>query len=205
MEEEEMAKNYDKLMDEFQCFGDDAIFGLLYPFIDEGQEMLDIGIGTGMSSIRFHQKGVTIDGVDISEPMLSRCRSKKFTRNLLEHDLLDDKLPFEDSSYDHVIAAGVLHFFNDLDHIFKEVSRVLRKGGMFTLTVMADPDGGPEFGVETRMTKWNKEVNIHGRNYLENLAGKFGFKPISWLLFVGSIDPGTGELHYNWAFLLKLD
>ena len=205
MDEEELAGNYDNLMEDFQCFGDDAIFGLVYPFLQEGQEMLDVGIGTGLSSIKFRDKGIIIDGIDKSASMISQCQKKGFTRYLVKHDILEGDLPFPDSSYDHVISAGVLHFFKELDPIFKEVSRVLRKGGSFTLTVMAEPDGGPEKGVASKMTKWGKEVFLHGRNYVESMAGIHGFKSMSWLLFVGSIDSENGLLFYNWVFVLKLE
>ncbi len=149
MDEEDLASDYDTMIEQFQCFGDDAVFGLLYPYIKKGQVMLDIGIGTGLGSCRFKDLGLTIDGMDLSESMLDQCRKKDFSRNLIVHDMVEVPYPFEEGVYDHVISVGVLHFFKDIRGIFGEVGRILKTGGKFTFTVMADSNGGPKEGPTT--------------------------------------------------------
>ncbi len=203
MVEEEFAESYDKMLKDFQCFGDDAVFGLLHPFILPGQEILDIGIGTGLGSSRFRQLGVEIDGMDISLEMLDQCREKDFTRDLKTHDMTALPYPYEERSYDHVISVGTLHFFKDLRPIFNEAGRILKDGGKFTFTVMSDSDGGPVEGPSMHHTRWGKDVVHHGRDYVERILEATGFRKLKWLLFLGSIDPEDGERSYYWAFVTE--
>jgi predicted TPR repeat methyltransferase len=203
MVEGEFAESYDSMMEQFQCFGDDAVFGLLYPFVGSGQEMLDIGIGTGLGSSRFKQLGVVVDGMDISGGMLDQCRAKGFARDLGIHDMTDFPYPYEDGTYDHVISVGTFHFFKDLRLLFKEAGRILKGGGKFTFTVMSDRDGGPVEGPTMHHTRWGKDVVHHGRDYVERILEETGFRKLKWLLFLGSIDPEDGVKSYYWAFVTE--
>lgn len=203
MVEEDFSSDYDSMIESFQCFGDDAIFGLLYPYIERGHEMLDIGIGTGLGSQRFDHLGVMIDGMDLSESMLFQCRKKDFARDLKIADMLDFPYPYVNGSYDHVISLGTFHFFKDLRKIFQEAHRILKYGGKFTFTVMADSDGGPMKGPELHHTRWGKDVCFHGRGYVDMLLEETGFEKLKWLLFVGSIDPENGDMNYYWGFVAK--
>jgi ubiquinone/menaquinone biosynthesis C-methylase UbiE len=203
MVEGEFAESYDKMLEDFQCFGDDAVFGLLHPYILPGQEILDIGIGTGLGSCRFKQLGVEIDGMDISSEMLYQCKKKGFTRDLKIHDMTVLPYPYEERSYDQVISVGTLHFFKDLRSILREAGRILKSGGKFTFTVMSDRDGGPEDGPEMHHTRWGRDVVHHGRNYAEKILEEEGFRKLKWLLFVGSIDPEDGKKSYYWAFIAE--
>jgi len=198
------SEEYDSLVDEYQSFGDQAVFGIMYDFISPGQKVLDIGIGTGLGSRRLHHHGLDIYGIDISPDMLDQCRRKGFARELKVADVISDPIPYDDDFFDHVISLGVFHFFDDLTPVFEESHRVLKSGGTFTFTVMSDEKGGPEgIGITRRMTKWGKEVNILGRGYVEDLSKRSGFNPLVWLLFVASIDPEDGERSYHWAYVLK--
>ncbi len=203
MDDEDFSVDYDSMTENFQCFGDDAVFGLLYSNIKKGQVMLDIGIGTGLGSYRFKDLGVTIDGMDLSESMLDQCRRKDITRDLIVHDMTEVPYPYGDGAYDHVISVGVLHFFKDIRGIFEEVGRILKTGGKFTFTVMADSNGGPVGGPTMHHTRWGRDVVHHGREHVEKVLGEVGLKKIAWLLFVGSIDPENDEKYYCWAFVTE--
>lgn len=203
MVEGEFADSYDSMIEKFQCFGDDAIFGLLFPYIESGQEMLDIGIGTGLGSCRFGKPGLEIDGMDISGEMLDQCGSKGFARDLKIHDMTVLPYPYEDRTYDHVISVGTFHFFKDLRPIFKEAGRILKDGGKFTFTVMSDRDGGPVEGPTMHHTRWGKDVVHHGRDYVERILEETGFRKLKWLLFLGSIDPEDGVKSYYWGFVAE--
>ena len=47
-----MSGDYDKKAEEYDWRGPEVAFGLAYAFVNPGESILDIGIGTGLSSIR---------------------------------------------------------------------------------------------------------------------------------------------------------
>lgn len=52
-------------------------------------------------------------------------------------DLRHSPLPYSDHSFDHVISCGVFHFFGELAVIAKEISRIIKPGGIFAFTIAA--------------------------------------------------------------------
>lgn len=174
MSEEEFhgqfAKEYDSLASQFQTFGSEAIFGLQFDHISPGQNILDIGIGTGLGSRRFHRFGMEVYGVDISKKMLDECLKKGFAKELKILDITSEPFPYADDFFHHVVSHGVLHLFDDLSMIFEEVSRIIRPGGTFAFNIMSDENGGPEGDeIIRRTTRWEKEINYHGREYIKDL------------------------------------
>jgi predicted TPR repeat methyltransferase len=131
------AKEYDDLVKSYNCHIADVLFGLSYEYLKKGESLLDVGIGTGLSSRCFNQAGVEITGIDGSTEMLKICAAKGFARQLINQDLLNLPWPLQDDQFDHVVCCGVFHFLGELDDLFMEVSRVQKKGGIFAFTEMA--------------------------------------------------------------------
>jgi len=73
---------YDQEAEATAWYGPEVIFGLVYTFIQPGQKVLDIGIGTGLSSKLFNEFGMKVYGMDISEDMLEAVRAKGMSSNL---------------------------------------------------------------------------------------------------------------------------
>lgn len=126
---------YDEEAEATAWYGPEVIFGLVYIFIQPGQKVLDIGIGTGLSSKLFHDFGMNIYGMDISEEMLEAVRIKKISQNLTRLDLTKIPFPYEDNFFDLVVSEGVFQFFGDLQPIFMETSRIMKKDGYFAFIV----------------------------------------------------------------------
>ena len=132
---EDFAQNYDKYVVENGWFSPEILLGLCHPYITAGQKLLDIGIGTGLSSIHFKKAGLEITGIDNSDYMLAICRSKQICKELVLHDISDLPLPFEDKSFDIVIANGIFHLTGSLSYIVTEINRLLKENGIFAFTV----------------------------------------------------------------------
>lgn len=129
------ASEYDLRAQETHWFGPEVIFGLTYEFLRPGDSVLDLGIGSGLSSILFHKAGLRAYGLDGSSDILEVCKSKGFTTELKQHDLRSMPLPYPSSFFDHVIAVAVLHFFRDLDKQFEGTARIIKEQGIFAFTV----------------------------------------------------------------------
>jgi predicted TPR repeat methyltransferase len=122
---------YDAKSEEMGWHVPGVVFGLMYMHLYPRQTLLDIGIGTGLGSLRFHKAGLEIHGLDNSPSMLECCREKELAASLIEHDLTDVPWPYETESFHHVVSIGVTHFFGDLADLFSEAARVLKPGGIF--------------------------------------------------------------------------
>jgi len=108
----------------------------LNPVIDEiGAEgkLLDIGTGSGkLIQILSSEKGVNCTGVDTSEEMLEEAGIKlKGTNVSLLKIEPNEKLPFNDSSFNYITICNVLFHLSkeSIDFLLKEAQRVLQKGG----------------------------------------------------------------------------
>jgi ubiquinone/menaquinone biosynthesis C-methylase UbiE len=101
--------------------------------ISQGKKVLDIGCGTG--NIAYQIKN-TVDtdliGIDVSLAMLKVAKSKSL--EVLCTDIDNQQLPFQDSSFDTVIGAYVIHQIKNLNFVLSECYRVLKDGVLVLLT-----------------------------------------------------------------------
>lgn len=134
------------------------------------ERILDIGCGAGNNTIRLAReyKGEFVcDLCDVSRPMLERANRRlsevvSSEIRLFEGDFRS--IPFEESSYDVIIAAAVLHHLRDdadWENAFRKIFTLLRPGGSFWVTDL--------------VTQENRQVDAlmwerYGY-YLENLGG----------------------------------
>lgn len=103
--------------------------------IKEGDIVLDLGSGAGFDCFLAAKKvgdSGRVIGVDMTESMVDKARQiaiKNDYKNV-EFRLGDiEKLPVEDNSIDVAISNCVINLAPDKLKVFKEVSRVLKKGG----------------------------------------------------------------------------
>ena len=177
------ASEYDSLVRETESYGAQIMFGLLFEYVKKGDILLDLGIGTGLSSLPFYQIGLKIYGIDISEDMLAICRKRKIAENLKIHNL-NDRLPY-DNQFDHIISVGVFHFFRNLEHFFEESRRLLKKGGTFNFTVESPKD---VVGISKRFFE-GIAVYQHGHQHVKELMRKYDFELLKEQAFQSYNDP----------------
>lgn len=118
------ADIYDEMSERLECHGHEALFGMSYEFMTPGESLLDIGIGTGLSSYLYHKAGLKVYGIDDSEKMLEACRKRAFATSLKKYNVNDGSWPYADGQFDHATACGLFHFYDKLDVFFSEVTRV---------------------------------------------------------------------------------
>jgi len=99
--------------------------------IAPGRRVLDLGCGSGAVVAQLRAGGVDAAGVDYSAAMVAVAHEEF---GLGEHVARADAsdLPFEDNSFDVVMANGVFHHLavqHELAGSLREVFRVLRPGG----------------------------------------------------------------------------
>ncbi len=109
----------------------------LFPYVARESDVLDLGCGTGELAEVAAAAGLHVTGCDISFEML-RGAAENDPRSIVDWVLLDPSwrsLPFDDLSFDAVIASSVLEYVADPSAVFDECARVLRPGGIIVCTV----------------------------------------------------------------------
>jgi predicted TPR repeat methyltransferase len=168
---EESADQYDRDAAAIGWHGPEVVFGLAFRFTNSGEDILDIGIGTGLGSELFYKAGLRVFGMDTSPAMLGICRKKGLTTRLVRHDLTSVPYPFSDESYHHAVSTGVFQFFENLNPVFGEVRRILKEGGTFVfITGDRNPDEPTEIIVGPEQTGISESVTMY-RHTPDQIAG----------------------------------
>jgi predicted TPR repeat methyltransferase len=128
------ASEYDDYISKRGWIGPDILFEMLFEYLRADEKLLDLGIGTGLSSLPFHKAGLKIVGSDGSNEMLKICKTKHIAEELFQIDITKSSLPFEDESFDFVISHAVFHLTGLSDGLFSEIRRVIKKNGKFAFT-----------------------------------------------------------------------
>ncbi|MCO5381968.1 MAG: class I SAM-dependent methyltransferase [Methanosarcina barkeri] len=173
------AAVYDNMSILIEYHGHEVLFGLAYEYLSAGSTVLDIGIGTGLSSYLFYKAGLKVYGIDGSEKMLDICREKGFTTELKLCDLVVDRWPYEDAKFENTMACGIFHFFEKLDTFFKESSRVMKIGGTFSFTVMVSENGLLNY----TDTDSGLSIYYHNDFQITELINKHGFEILKCVMF----------------------
>lgn len=118
---------------------DSDVYALPYwAFSDyRGQRVLDIGCGPGWVSVQYALAGAEVNSVDLTPRAIEltklHCDYKKVSVKAKVGSA--EQLPFEDNSFDLVVASGVLHHTPDTQTALREACRVAVPGGAGKITL----------------------------------------------------------------------
>lgn len=101
-----------------------------------GARILDVGCGTGHQVVDLTRSGFDAVGLEPASEMRNRARILNPEVRIEDGSITD--LPFDDSSFDGVIALEVLRYLPREDNLaaYREINRVLRPGGLIFLTMV---------------------------------------------------------------------
>jgi len=170
---EELASQYDEEVKAYNSYVYDVIFGMSFEFVSADEKLLNIGVGTGLASMQFAKVGLKVYGLDTTQEMLAVCRSKSFTEELKQCDMIRESIPYKDRCFDHVVCCGALHFVNDLYNLSSEVQRVIRRGGIFAFTIAPQETA---VGYIEEPTAWDVSIFKHSSQYIMELLETNGLE-----------------------------
>jgi ubiquinone/menaquinone biosynthesis C-methylase UbiE len=101
-----------------------------------GQDVLEVGCGTGCDLLQFARNGANATGVDVTQRHIDLAQKRVGDIANVQYGSACE-LPFPDGSFDYVYSHGVLHHIDEPDLAVQEVLRVLRPGGRFNIQVYA--------------------------------------------------------------------
>jgi ubiquinone/menaquinone biosynthesis C-methylase UbiE len=110
---------------------------------------LDLACGTGVFTrpLARESSGIFI-GLDMSLPMLrqaQRLLEKERAQNIFLIRATAFCMPFVDGAFPYVNCCGALHLFDRPQDALKEIARVLRPGGCFTVQTTIRPNRSAGF------------------------------------------------------------
>jgi predicted TPR repeat methyltransferase len=135
-------------------------------FNNNNFKILDFGCGTGLLGQEIHNNLIghshfEIDGIDISENMIQKCRQKNIYRNIIEINLLHDNLP-PHYEYDYIVSSGVFLEGHVSFNVINKLLENLKPFGTLFITV--------------RETFKNEQINEYQEFILQNPRLEFLFE-----------------------------
>ena len=106
--------------------------GILRSLRIPGKAILDVGCGGGFLAEEFARDGFRVTGIDPSAKSVATAHKHAAESGLhIRYEVgRGEKMPFPDGSFDLVACCDVLEHVDDLEKVIREVSRLLKPGGV---------------------------------------------------------------------------
>ena len=127
-----------------------------------GENVLDIGSGTGTYSIWMNKLGLNVTSIDQSKEMINIAKEKASKEKLNIDWILGDAhvLPFPNQSFDLVVSVTAIEFMDNYRVVLNEAMRVLK------------PNGRLVIGVLTKNSPWGELYQEMAKNDPNNLFSR---------------------------------
>lgn len=158
--------------------------------------ILDAGCGTGLCGyyLKKYAKFNGLDGVDISEKMLSVAKEKKVYSHLYNQDL-DSFLQQHKNRYNLINAADVFTYFGDLKKLFQHINISLCAGGRIIFSISENNINNDNY------YHHSSGRFLHSEKYVENILESDGFN-IEKKVYAHLRNEGEKEV-FGWIFIAK--
>ncbi len=198
-----IAEKFDLWLPQIAPVGEVLLEGLA---AQPGDKIIDLGSGTGEPALtltRRMQGRIDITGVDSAGPMVDVAQRKVKDEGLANIRFMHmpaEQLDFADNSFDRAMSRFGVMLFNDSQQGLKEIQRVLKPGGHFSIAVWNTPETMPtllwSYEVFSRRIAEDAAPPLHkvtslGRpGVLDEMLAKAGFSEFS-------IEPHTFHYHFE--------
>ncbi len=168
--------------------------------LPKGAMVLDAGCGSGRDTKRLSDRGLQVQGIDISTGLLEVAKKSFPDLQFVEGDLR--KLPFRNETFDGIwVCASLLHLetVEDVEKAFGELHRILRRGGVVYGCVKQQLDNKKTAVVSDAVTKHDRFFQYFTLDEVQKLLVKSNFEvtktaqdddlqgrpEVRWILFIG--------------------
>ncbi|MDX2482196.1 MAG: class I SAM-dependent methyltransferase [Pseudodonghicola sp.] len=145
-------------------------------YINSGSgHVLEVGVGTGLS-LGHYRPDMKVTGIDFSEEMLEKARTKVQEvglRQVVELRQMDARaLDFPDNSFDTVTAMHVLSVVPEPERVMSEIARVCKPGGRVVITNHFKRTKGPLAALERVSAPFANVLGWHSDFAIETVLGE---------------------------------
>lgn len=130
------------------------------------KKVLDAGCAAGWYTEQLIKLGADVTATDIS-PRMVEATKRRIGENAKVLCLdLEEKLPFEDESFDVIVSSLVLHYIKDWSKPFSEFRRILKPNGKLLFSVhhpfmdIKLSVNGDYFSTEFIIDQWEREGKL---------------------------------------------
>ena len=129
-----MAGTYDRQVERVFSQAYQKTIAHTKKYLKETDKVLDIGCGTGITTVAIADFVKTVDALDLSAKMLEAAKRKAFSQRIGNIDfykksIFDENLKKE--NYDVIIAYNVLCYVQEDEDFVKRIHDLLKDGGIF--------------------------------------------------------------------------
>lgn len=143
--------------------------------LKSGLRVLELGAGSGTlwsQNINEIPEDISIILSDISEGILADAKQEIGQHHQFKYKVFDaEKIPFEDNSFDVVIANHMLFYCNDINQALKEAKRVLKPGGLIYASTYSQKH---MHEITDLVQNFNSEIVLSSTNLYERFGLKNG-------------------------------
>jgi len=144
--------------------------------VSAGDDLLDLGTGTGQLALRAARAGARVTAIDLNEPILALARRRAADEALeVAFDQGDiEYLPYDDRSFDVLVSNFALIFAPDHANVAAELVRVARPGARLGFTAWKpNPKLGELYRRFTEEPIAGREAYEWGReDHVEDMLGE---------------------------------
>ena len=146
-----------------------------------GGRVLEVGVGTGIS-LQQYAPQCTLYGIDISEGLLAKARSRAGKlKNVAAITVMDaEQLRYPASSFDAIVAQYVITAVPHPERALDEFARVVRRGGEIIITTRIGAGQGFRGSVERLLMPLTSRLGFRTEFPFERYA--------DWAAANGTVD-----------------
>ncbi|MCB0292713.1 MAG: arsenite methyltransferase [Calditrichaeota bacterium] len=149
---------------------------LAFAGVQPGQTVVDIGSGAGIDCFLAAEKvgpAGKVIGIDMTPAMIAKARANAAQGGYAQVDFRQgeaEAMPVDDVSADWVISNCVINLAPDKSKVFREIARVLKPGGQFSISDIVLGDDLPD-AIADNIMAWTGCVAgaIRESDYLQGL------------------------------------
>jgi len=161
-------------------------------YYEKGASVLEIACGGGQGLGILSEKAKNVVGIDIDSSNIQVCqKSYKDFPKVTCKEMSADHLDFPNDSFDCIALFEAIYYFPDLDKVFNEIGRVLKKGGHLIICT-ANKDW-PEFNPSPFSIKYYSIPEI------KEITKEFGYET----KFYGAFPDDKGSLKSKIVSVIK--
>ncbi|MCT2535153.1 class I SAM-dependent methyltransferase [Aquibacillus koreensis] len=186
----------------------------IIPFIEKhfpkGSYVADLGCGDGFGTLKLHEAGYRVVGVDLSDEMILKAKNRVEDIAFFQGDLL--QLPFQNDAFTGLMAINSLEWTEKPLKGLNEMRRVLQSGHLLCLGLLG-PTAHPRKNSYRRLYNEPVICNTMMPWEFEQLAVENGWEVMDGVgIYRGAVDENKIEhypkelkqsLTFMWLFMLR--